>query len=74
MMENSLDTLDASSASPDHAVAVDPMLVERIEVVRGPATLLYGSTAIGGAVNQLDRRIPELRPTSELSGSASLLK
>ncbi|MDA8018926.1 MAG: TonB-dependent receptor [Thermoanaerobaculia bacterium] len=71
MMENGLDTLDASSASPDHAVSADPMSVERIEVIRGPATLLYGSTAIGGAVNQLDRRIPELRPTSEFFGSVN---
>lgn len=72
MMENGLDTLDASSASPDHAVSTDPMLVERIEVVRGPATLLYGSHAIGGVVNQLDRRISEVRPTSEISGSVHL--
>ena len=72
MMENGLDTLDASSASPDHAVTTDPMLIEKIEVVRGPATLLYGSTAIGGVVNQIDRRIPEVKPTEDLSGSLNL--
>ena len=72
MLENGLDTLDASSASPDHAVTVDPLLVEKIEVVRGPATLLYGGVAIGGAVNQLDRRIPEFRPANDLSGSVNL--
>jgi iron complex outermembrane receptor protein len=72
MMQNGLDTLDASSASPDHAVSADPMSAERIEVVRGPMTLLYGSNAIGGAVNQLDRRIPELKSTSKFFGSVNL--
>ena len=72
MMENGLDTLDASSTSPDHAVSADPMSAERIEVVRGPVTLLYGSNAIGGAVNQIDRRIPEHKPTSKFFGSLNL--
>lgn len=48
---------DASSLSPDHNPAVDPLIVERIEVLRGPAALLYGGTAIGGVVNVIDRRI-----------------
>ena len=72
MMENGLDTLDASSTSPDHAVAADPLAAERLEVVRGPATLLYGSNAIGGVVNMLDQRIPEYRPAEKLTGSLNL--
>jgi iron complex outermembrane receptor protein len=58
MLDNGVGSLDASNVSPDHNVAVEPLLVERIEVLRGPATLLYGSSAIGGVVNVLDNRIP----------------
>ncbi|RIV86790.1 TonB-dependent receptor [Aurantiacibacter zhengii] len=53
-----IGTIDASGASDDHAVAVDPLIAERIEVLRGPAVLLYGSQAIGGAVNVITKRIP----------------
>lgn len=49
---------DASSLSPDHAVAVDPLVVDAIEVLRGPAALLYGGNALGGVVNLIDKRIP----------------
>ena len=50
---------DASGVSADHAVTVEPMLAESIEVLRGPATLLYGGGAIGGVVNIVDNRIPQ---------------
>jgi len=50
--------LDASSLSYDHAVPLDPVNVDRIEIVRGPAALLYGGSAIGGVVNTFDNRIP----------------
>jgi len=59
ILQNGSAMIDASSASPDHAVAVDPLSVERIEVVRGAATLLYGGNAIGGVVNVIDGRIPQ---------------
>lgn len=62
VLQNGTGVLDASSASPDHAVAVDPLAVERIETVRGPAALLYGSNAIGGVVNLVTTRIPEKVP------------
>ena len=62
ILENGTALLDASSVSPDHAVSVEPFLVERIEAVRGPASLLYGSTAVGGVVNVISHRIEtELR-------------
>jgi iron complex outermembrane receptor protein len=48
VLENSLGTTDASIISPDHAVSLDPLLIERVEVVRGPAALLYGGNAVGG--------------------------
>lgn len=51
-------TLDASSLSYDHAVAADPISIERIEVLRGPGALLYGGSAVGGVVNVIDNRIP----------------
>ncbi|KFN48614.1 TonB-dependent receptor [Arenimonas composti] len=50
--------LDASTISADHAVAIEPFLADRIEVLKGPASLLFGSAAIGGAVNVVDGRVP----------------
>ncbi len=59
VMQNSLGNNDASSLSPDHATGVDPIIAERVEILRGPSTLLYGSGAMGGIVNVIDNRIPE---------------
>ena len=59
-----IGAIDASNTSDDHAVSIDPLTAERIEVLRGPAVLLFGSQAIGGAVNVIDKRIP-LRLPSE---------
>ncbi|AKH43668.1 iron complex outermembrane receptor protein [Altererythrobacter atlanticus] len=58
VLTDGIGAIDASSTSADHAVTVDPLIAERIEVLRGPAVLLYGSQAIGGAVNVITRRIP----------------
>ena len=57
-------TLSDSEAaiSADHANSLEPALAERIEVIRGPATLLYGNGAIGGVVNVIDNRIPTSVP------------
>lgn len=59
ILQNGVGVLDASAASFDHAVALDPLIAERVEVVRGPAALLYGGNAIGGVVNVIDGRIPQ---------------
>jgi iron complex outermembrane receptor protein len=59
MLENGIGVLDASGASPDHAIAIDPMLVESFEILRGPSALLYGSSAVGGVVNVRTNRISE---------------
>ncbi len=72
LLENSVGTLDASVASPDHAVSVEPFLVERIEIVRGPASLLYGSNAVGGVVNVITHRIATDLPTEPLRGSVEV--
>lgn len=58
MLSNAGASVDASSLSFDHAVPVDPLVVDRIEVLRGAAALLYGGNAIGGVVNTMDNRIP----------------
>jgi iron complex outermembrane recepter protein len=59
IMQNGVGILDASSLSFDHAVGVDPLIIEQIDVVRGPAALLYGGSAMGGVVNAIDNRIPK---------------
>jgi iron complex outermembrane receptor protein len=59
IMQNGVGILDASSLSFDHAVGVDPLIIEQIDVVRGPAALLYGGSAMGGVVNAIDHRIPK---------------
>ena len=59
ILQNGTGTIDASALSPDHAVPVEPLGVERIEVVRGPAALFYGGSAVGGVVNVITNRIPE---------------
>ena len=58
VLTNGLGMIDASAVSPDHQVAVDPAEANRIETVRGPSTLTFGGSAIGGVVNILDERIP----------------
>lgn len=58
VLSNSGASLDASSLSNDHAVPIDPLAIERIEVLRGPAALQYGGSAVGGVVNTIDGRIP----------------
>jgi iron complex outermembrane receptor protein len=65
-MQNGIGILDASSLSFDHAVSLDPLVIEQIEVIRGPAALLYGGSAVGGVVNAIDHRIP----TEKLEGAA----
>ena len=69
VLNNGVGANDMSSISPDHAVSVEPVLAERIEVLRGPATLLYGSGAIGGVVNVIDNRIPSHMLDKALTGA-----
>lgn len=71
VLTNGIGLIDASSVSPDHAVATDPAEANRIEIIRGPATLVYGGSAIGGVVNVLDNRIPTEIPEGGISGVVS---
>ena len=60
-LEGGIGTGDASAVSADHALTTEPSHAERIEILHGPGTLLYGSSAIGGVVNVIDERIPTVR-------------
>jgi iron complex outermembrane recepter protein len=71
LLDNGGASVDASNLSFDHAVAIDPLAVERIEVLRGPAALLYGGNATGGVVNTIDNRIPRV-PVAGFGGRAEL--
>jgi iron complex outermembrane recepter protein len=62
ILTDGIGSFDVSNTSVDHAVAINPLTAERIEVLRGPAALLYGSSAIGGVVNVIDSRIPRRVP------------
>ncbi|MFC6977616.1 TonB-dependent receptor [Microbulbifer taiwanensis] len=62
VLNDNLDVADASNTSSDHAASIEPLLAQRIEILRGPAALRYGSGAIGGVVNVIDGRIPTQVP------------
>ena len=66
VLDSGIGSIDASATSDDHAVAVESALAERIEIIRGAATLLYGSSAAGGVVNVFDGRIPDKLPDDGL--------
>lgn len=68
VLENGLGSFDVSDLSPDHGVPIDPLALQRVEIVRGPATLRYGSQAIGGVVNAINNRIPTTLGSKSFSG------
>ncbi|MET0254208.1 MAG: TonB-dependent receptor [Luteibacter sp.] len=72
VLENGLSSQDVSNVSQDHAVTLEPFLADQIEVLKGPATLLYGSGAIGGVVNVVDGRVPEKAPDNGFAGRAEV--
>ena len=72
ILESGVSSGDVSASGPDHAVALEPMLAGQVEIIRGPSTLLYGSSAIGGAVNVIDARIPRAATDHPIRGFAQL--
>ena len=68
ILNNGVNTIDVANVSPDHQVTSDPLTIDTIEVVRGPATLLYGPNSVGGVVNIIDGRIPSEKPDRAISG------
>ena len=72
VLSDGLAAGDVSTVSVDHAVSIEPFLATQVEVLKGPASLLYGNGAIGGAVNVVDGRVPEVATTRPLEGRAEL--
>lgn len=72
VLSDGVDLLDASTISPDHALTSEPLLIERVEVLKGPASLLYGGGAIGGVVNVIDKKIPTYVPEKGYEGELEL--
>lgn len=68
VLVNGVGLVDASTASPDHAVSSEALEAERVEILRGPAAIAYGGGAIGGVVNVIDGRIPERLPEEGMEG------
>lgn len=71
VLANGTQLHDASTLSPDHAVATEPLLLEKVEILRGPAALIH-SGAVGGVVNLVDQKIPTARPDNGLAGAAEV--
>lgn len=72
VLANGGSALDVSTVSADHAIAIEPFLADQVEVLKGPATLLYGSGAIGGAVNVVDGRVPTAQVGRTVAGRAEI--
>jgi iron complex outermembrane receptor protein len=72
MLEDGLEALDVATVSDDHAVTVEPLAADQIEIFRGPTTLLYGSGAVGGVVNTVTTRIPTFTPDDGFDGAFEL--
>ena len=72
MLEDGVDAMDVATVSDDHAVTVEPLAAEQIEIFRGPTALLYGSGAVGGVVNTVTTRIPHRAPAGGFEGEFEL--
>lgn len=72
VLQHASETADVSTLSPDHAVTVDPILAQQIEIIRGPSTLLYGAGTVGGLVNVTDNKIPTQMPENGHEGKVGL--
>ena len=72
VLENGIGTMDVSTVSPDHMVTTESLHADQIEILRGPASLLYGSGAIGGVVNVVSNLIPRERSETEIGGDAEV--
>lgn len=68
VLQNNADVIDMANMSPDHAIMVDPVLAEQVEVVRGASTLLYSSGNAAGLINVIDNKIPTAMPEKAVSG------
>lgn len=71
VLANGMELHDASTISPDHAVATEPLLIKQVEILRGPAALVHGG-AVGGVVNVVDEKVPTQRPSKAVEGAAEV--
>lgn len=72
ILSDGANLFDVSSVSPDHAIATDPLLLDEIEILRGPAASRFGGSATNGAINLIDSRVPKVLPEGGLSGATEL--
>ena len=72
VLTDGIGSIDVSNTSVDHAPVIDPLLADRVEVLRGPSALLFGSSAVGGVVNVVDKRIPRVVPAKGYDADAIL--
>jgi iron complex outermembrane recepter protein len=73
VLTDGIGSIDASNTSVDHAVAGETLTAERVDVLRGPATLMFGSSGIGGVVNIIDGRMPSRLQEEDMRGTATAL-
>ena len=71
VLENGIGSFDVSDVGPDHGVPIDPLSTQKIELVRGAATLRYGSQAIGGVVNAINNRVPDTLPDKPIAAEVT---
>lgn len=69
ILRDSVGTLDVSSSSPDHGLPLEPLLLREVEILRGPAALQYGNSALGGAINSTSRSFATVLPDRQISGA-----
>lgn len=72
ILRNGVGSQDISNTSEDHQISINPLSAESVEILRGPETLLYGSSAIGGIVNVIDGSIPSKEIGEDLKGEFNL--
>jgi len=72
ILTDGANLFDASSVSPDHAITTDPLLLDTIEIQRGPAAVRYGGSAVNGAINLIDSKVPKALPVGGLTGATEV--
>jgi iron complex outermembrane receptor protein len=72
VLTDGANLFDASSVSPDHAITTDPLLLDAIEIQRGPSTVRYGGNALNGAINLIDSKVPKAVPNGGLTGATEV--
>lgn len=72
ILSDGANLFDASSVSPDHAITTEPLLLDGVEVLRGPAAARYGGNAMNGAINLIDSKVPKALPEGGLSGATEV--